>query len=112
MSEEVYLCLYRATQELLFNIVKHAGTLRAEVRIENAGEQRVRLTIRDGGTGFSFDSKADGDKKGGGIGLFGIRERIENLGGQMTIISSCERGAMVVLTAPARGDDATHSGEV
>jgi len=112
VSEEVYLCLYRATQELLFNIVKHAGTLRAEVRIENAGEQRVRLTIRDGGTGFSFDSKADGDKKGGGIGLFGIRERIENLGGQMTIISSCERGAMVVLTAPARGDDATHSGEV
>jgi len=93
VSEEVYLCLYRATQELLFNIVKHAGTLRAEVRIENVGEQSVRLTIRDGGTGFSFDSKADGDKKGNGVGLFGIRERIENLGGQMTITSSCERGA-------------------
>lgn len=100
MGEEIYLCLYRAVQELLFNIVKHAKVKHAEVIIEKGKGRSVQVTVRDGGIGFSEDALTGSDKHGVGFGLFGIRERLEGLGGRLDLVSATGQGVSVILTAP------------
>jgi signal transduction histidine kinase len=51
IEEEIQLLLFRATKELLTNIVKHAGAKQAQVTIQNVGN-RIRITVKDDGIGF------------------------------------------------------------
>jgi PAS domain S-box-containing protein len=103
VSESVYLCLFRAVQEILFNVVKHARVQEAEVLIQKAMGRSVRVTVRDRGCGFSAEALSAEGKAGSGVGLYGIRERIEGLGGQMEIANAPERGSTVILTVPSQG---------
>lgn len=92
--------LLRVCQEALVNISKHAGATEAKVMLEYAPEA-ARLTIRDNGEGFedavlSLDHRAQGP--GDGFGLLGMRERIEALGGTLTL--SNDEGAVVQAEIP------------
>ncbi len=82
--------LYRIAQEALHNIVKHAKATRASIRLANDGNG-VMLEVRDNGAGFD----PNGDFPGH-LGLRSMRERIEKLGGTLTIDSAPGRGASVV----------------
>ncbi|MDD4017263.1 MAG: PAS domain S-box protein [Kiritimatiellae bacterium] len=105
LCESVFICLFRAIQELLFNIVKHADTLHARVDIRQNGKGEVQVTIRDGGNGFLCEELNGTEANGGiGVGIFGIRERIGGLGGHMEITSAVGQGTAVVMTAPVRMD--------
>ncbi len=87
--------LFRAAQEILFNIVKHADVKEARVRLQRRRGQ-LWLTISDRGRGFdpkSLDRTA-------GFGLLSIRERVELLGGRMKIWSAKGRGSTFLLTVP------------
>ncbi len=101
VSENVYLCLYRAVQEILFNVVKHAHVKEAEITIREDTPQLVRVTVTDRGCGFSAAALEAAGRAGSGVGLYGIRERIEGLGGHMEIVSDAGAGASVILTVPA-----------
>ena len=105
LCESVFICLFRAIQELLFNIVKHADTLHARVDIRQKGKGAIQVTIRDGGNGFSSEELNGTEANGIGVGIFGIRERIGGLGGHMEITSAVGQGTAVVLTAPIRMDN-------
>ncbi len=101
---EIETALFRAVQEAITNIVKHA---RAEtVLIQCALRLRaVTIEIEDDGEGFdpagiSGTAAAVG---GRGLGLAGIRERIELLGGSAIIESTPGQGTRVVLTVPIEG---------
>jgi len=102
VSENTHICLYRALQEILFNVIKHAKVMHAEVIVQKAANRSIRVTVRDEGDGFCVSDKPSKNSSTGGIGLFGIRERVEGLGGSMEIRSAMGCGTSIVLTVPGR----------
>ena len=82
--------LYRIVQEALTNIAKHSGATRAAVMVERRGGQ-VHTIVEDDGKGFDADAPRQPDGKGG-LGLSGIRERAELLGGVVEVESVPGKG--------------------
>jgi signal transduction histidine kinase len=83
LTEAVTAGLYRIVQEALTNVVKHAGTLQATVRLSLVGETSC-LEIEDGGLGF--DSQAALSQQGH-LGLAGMAERAREIGWNLAIDS-------------------------
>ena len=78
--------LYRIVQESLSNVVQHARASRVTVRIvERKGA--VCMDVRDNGKGFHMEKIASA-KGGGHLGLLGMRERAEMVGGSLCVVSS------------------------
>ncbi|MFN8581693.1 MAG: sensor histidine kinase [Gemmatimonadaceae bacterium] len=74
---DVELVLYRALQESLSNVVRHADATRVHVSLASQGNTVV-LTVADNGRGLDADRDAGG-------GLAGMRERVTSLGGALTV---------------------------
>ena len=91
--------LYRVTQEALTNVAKHARATHVEVRIRR-GRGAVTLCIADNGKSFRVDPFAyrQNSKR---LGLMGMRERVEMVGGLFTIESRPGKGTSVHATIPA-----------
>ncbi|HTL28156.1 MAG TPA: sensor histidine kinase [Tepidisphaeraceae bacterium] len=90
--------LFRSTKELFNNAVKHgrAKEIIAAVHWETAG---LRIVIDDDGSGFdSAEALAPQSRRG--LGLPGIRERLNNLGGEMQLDSRLGQGTRVILEVP------------
>jgi two-component system CheB/CheR fusion protein len=98
LHEEVLGFLFQSVRELLWNVVKHARTTEAAVRVER-GDGVVRVTVEDRGRGFD-PAQRPAPTEEGGYGLFSIAERIDLLGGKLDIESARRRGTRVTLTAP------------
>ena len=96
---DVRTLVYNALRELLFNVVKHAGTGQATVRARRDGEAVV-VVVEDDGDGFDPSTATSAD---GGLGLFSVRERIEMAGGRFDMDSEPGRGTRVTITVPADG---------
>jgi signal transduction histidine kinase/CheY-like chemotaxis protein len=101
LEEDVRIMLFQATRELLFNIVKHAGVKTARVRVARDGRGALLLTVHDEGGGFDPGPVLARDGAVGGYGLYRIRERLELLGGNLSIESSA-RGSGLSLSVPLR----------
>lgn len=93
---EVETALYRIVQESLTNVARHAQAKTASVFIERR-EHVVRAIIEDDGKGFDPETAS---KQEGHLGLYGIRERAELLGGTLTIESGLGRGASLFIEIP------------
>jgi CheY-like chemotaxis protein len=98
-SQDTRILLYQACRELLFNVVKHAGSKRCKLAMHRAGNDEVQVSVCDEGKGFDPDTGGEIDK-GDGFGLFSIRERLELIGGRMEIESVPGEGSCVRLFAP------------
>ncbi|MEJ2708578.1 MAG: PAS domain S-box protein [Anaerolineales bacterium] len=99
LPEIVTISLYRILQEALTNVVKHARATRIRVSLE-AGEEALMLSIEDDGRGFNPGAVSTGRK--GGIGLIGIRERLELIGGQLEIVTQPGSGTQLIARIPWR----------
>ena len=88
----VETALYRVVQEAMTNVVRHARATRVDVLVEHRGD-RVLVMVEDDGVGFEPDRAQRGDH----LGLLGLRERAEGLGGTLTIESTPGAGATVVV---------------
>lgn len=104
VAPAVELVLYRVAQEALTNTWKHARA--SEVRGSiSRDESGVRLVIEDNGVGFNATSPSSSDGRGIGMGLFGMAERVELVGGTLTIDGARHPGtrveAYIPLEAPA-----------
>jgi signal transduction histidine kinase len=88
--------LFRATQEGLTNIRKHARASSALVRLDFRDAARVHLELSDNGVGRNGDGAAHG-----GFGLTGLRERIELLGGTVAAANRLEGGFALRVEVPA-----------
>ena len=86
-----------AIREAIANIARHAGATRASVRLESVG-RRVRATIADNGIGFTAD-RVELSPDGRGLGLKGMSERLQAVGGSATVRSAPGRGTTIVLEA-------------
>jgi two-component system, NarL family, sensor histidine kinase UhpB len=97
LPSDVQLVVYRVAQEALSNAVRHSGAGSVSVRLNRArdrGADRIELTVRDDGRGFSFDEAARG------LGLAGMRERALLVGGEVRVESRPELGTRVRLSVP------------
>ena len=84
LSEEHAILVFQSVRELLMNIVKHAGTTHATLTVDLAQGVLV-VTIQDRGRGF--DPSAEPSTTEPHFGLFSIRERMEAVGGHLSLTS-------------------------
>jgi signal transduction histidine kinase len=97
-------------QELLLNVVKHAHANKVKVSIHRVGS-RICVSVEDDGIGFDPGKVVAAEARTeGGFGLFGIRERLEGLGGHIEIDSVPGHGANITLMAPLK-QEKTNVGE-
>ena len=94
-SEAIKGFLYKAAQELLFNVVKHAGVNEAKIRVRQC-RRYICLSVSDRGRGFD----PQGLRETAGFGLLNIREQIELLGGRMKIKSAKGKGSTFHIAVP------------
>jgi CheY-like chemotaxis protein len=87
--------LYQCVRELLFNVLKHAGTDRASVTMIEDGQGKLEIVVRDEGVGC--DPVAIHESRGDKFGLFSIRERMEAIDGWMELESQFGVGTTVRL---------------
>jgi PAS domain S-box-containing protein len=95
LSTVVETTLFRVVQEALTNVLRHAHAQRVDVLAERRGD-RVMAIVEDDGVGFDPYSPGSGER----LGLVGMRERAEALGGTLTIESSPGAGTTVVVEVP------------
>ncbi len=99
LREELVVLLFQAVRELLFNAVKHARADRAQVGVLRRGD-RITVSVSDGGAGFDPSRLCAEGGPAGGFGLFSIHERIQLLGGRMSVRSAPGRGSRFTLVVP------------
>jgi signal transduction histidine kinase len=95
IPKDTSLSLFRVLQEALQNAVKHSGVRQFKVDLRGTPEQ-IHLTIRDLGSGFNPQSAMIH----GGLGLISMRERLQLVGGQLSINSALGRGTTISARAP------------
>jgi signal transduction histidine kinase len=101
LNPEVETAIYRVVQEALTNVARHARASRVSVILErrrathSPGEALVAV-IEDDGAGFDVEEAL----ARGRLGLLGMRERVEMLGGSLTIESAPGAGTTIVVEAP------------
>ncbi len=86
--------LYRIAQEALHNVVKHANASHATIRLWREGE-RIHLSVVDDGSGFDPESVPRGH-----LGLIGMRQRVELVGGELQVMSRTRRGTTIEASVP------------
>jgi signal transduction histidine kinase len=101
LPERYRTCLYRAVQEALTNCVRHAQADSIIVSLRSEGDQ-IGVVVTDDGVGI------DATRRGAGLGLRGIEERVKELHGVMTIDNAEGRGTRLAIHLPWPG----HSTEV
>jgi len=101
--------IYRVLQEALNNVSRHSGSREAWVRL-NFLSTALQLEVEDRGKGI-IRSTAEPQSGGGGIGLVGMRERAELVGGRLELLQSSAQdvGTVVRLTVPRERAEA-HGG--
>ena len=96
LENKVALALYRAAQEGLTNVRRHARASRVDVLLDFQPAE-VRLEVRDNGVGAA--------ETAGGFGLLGIRERMQLLGGRVEISTDVGKGFCLTASVPVSYTD-------
>ena len=106
LPESTMILLYHSIQEILFNVIKHAEASNVDIQLNLKHEELV-INIRDNGKGFKVpDNWSKWSTKG--FGLFAVRERIKNLGGQFSIQSVPDEGTNVKIKLSAQSNSSTN----
>ena len=91
--------LFRVAQEGLANVARHAQARQVELTLE-WDERAVRLCLADDGQGFDVSEALTRAKQGGHLGLWSMRERVEQLGGRFAVESALGQGTRLKMTIP------------
>jgi two-component system sensor histidine kinase UhpB len=94
LSEKVNITLYRLVQECLTNVAKHAIATRVTISLKR-DRDKVRLDFEDDGKGFDLSERKQG------LGLIGLRERVESLSGRFELVSAPGSGVRIKAVIPA-----------
>ncbi len=95
-SQEIHI--FRILQECLNNVIKHSGAANIEINIKRAPSE-VIVTVTDDGRGFEILKNEDSTKYG--IGITGIKERVQILDGSLEITSKINEGTEVKVSIAA-----------
>jgi signal transduction histidine kinase len=93
LPPDVEQCVYRVAQEAVTNVVNHAHAKKLAVKLKFR-EGKLTLMVRDDGTGFEIE-EIDKTRH---LGLVGMQERAQLVGGELNIISKPKAGTTIQLT--------------
>lgn len=99
LPSDLETACFRVAQEALTNIVRHAGAHSVRVRLQQGGGT-LRLTVSDDGKGFDVQAAREDARKGKSLGLLGMQERMQLLGGRLDFNSSPGKGTDVIAYFP------------
>jgi signal transduction histidine kinase len=94
-SPEIETAIFRVVQESLSNVLLHANASRVDVILSERNNS-LSVTIEDDGIGFIPENSASQNR----LGLFGMRERVEMLGGRISIESGLGKGTTIQVEVP------------
>jgi signal transduction histidine kinase len=103
LSPDVELAIFRITQESLSNVERHAAARKVSVNID-VDRLEVTLAVDDDGVGFD-ERSVRSDTAGTRLGLVGMTERVELLGGRLEIISAPHDGTHLRAIVPVRSKE-------
>jgi signal transduction histidine kinase len=92
LPDEHKTCVFRIAQEALHNVAKHANANAVEITVR-ASDSWLVVTVQDDGRGFQ-------PGRGHGLGLMGMQERAESLGGSIKITSQPGKGTLIEVALP------------
>ncbi|MFB3906416.1 MAG: GAF domain-containing protein [Acidobacteriota bacterium] len=93
--KDIEVALYRIAQEAMANVARHAHASRVDVLLKKCADKLVMI-IEDNGVGLNEETALSS----GRLGLFGMRERAEMLGGSLTVECSKSGGASLLVEVP------------
>ena len=96
LPEEHRTCVYRVVQEAIRNTSRHSGAHHARITVETTGKtknRRLMVRVQDDGKGFHPETEK-------GMGILGMEERVERLGGVFHVDSEAGRGTKVAFELP------------
>ena len=92
LPDEYRICIYRLVQEALNNAVHHSGAKNAKVAVHESG-QSITVQVTDDGRGFN-------PHRTRGLGLLGMEQRVNRLGGRFDVDSALCQGTTVMAELP------------
>lgn len=99
LPEEGAIALFRIIQEALRNVWRHSGAISAEITIE-FNDKSTQITVSDNGKGFKLAGKVGDLAKQGKLGLAGMQERAQLVGGTISVQSEPGKGTTITVEAP------------
>lgn len=100
LDDDQAVLVFQSTRELLFNVLKHAGTNQAEVTIDKNSDGHLVVTVKDKGRGFDPNEVIAQKDERKRFGLFSVRERTEAMGGRLEVTSVADQGTCAALIVP------------
>lgn len=94
------VALFRVIQESLNNVVRHSGATAAQISLRQQPDGTIEVHVRDNGRGFDPSAARRADA----VGIYGMAERAEMLGGHLTVVSAPGEGTAVNVVFPAATD--------
>jgi signal transduction histidine kinase len=108
---DLEIACFRAAQEALTNVVRHARAQHVWIELSQT-DGALELVVRDDGVGFDVTSTLDGAANRGHLGLLGMKERVQILGGNLEVDSEPGHGTRIRISLPlAAGDRQERGGE-
>jgi signal transduction histidine kinase len=95
LENSLELTIFRITQELITNVIKHANATEATIQLTNH-DHKLNIVVEDNGNGFNIKKL----NKASGMGIHSIDKRIENLNGTVVIDSKIGKGTTVIIDIP------------
>lgn len=95
LAQDVETSLYRIVQEALTNVIRHAQAHTVGILLERIGDS-IKLFVEDDGIGLSLNAIQRKEQ----LGLVGMRERAEMMGGNLTIESAAGTGTTIIVEVP------------
>jgi signal transduction histidine kinase len=99
LAEDLCVLVFRAVQELLFNVIKHAQAQQVNISITR-NDQNIKVCVEDDGIGFDtveIDLCLDKKER---YGLYSIKERLQHVNGRFNIVSKPGQGARIIISVP------------
>jgi PAS domain S-box-containing protein len=100
LSPEMELVIFRLVQECLTNIHRHSGSKTALIRVFREAD-KIQVDVQDHGKGMSPERFAEVQSQGTGVGIRGMRERVRQVDGELSIESNA-LGTKIFATFPAK----------
>ena len=101
LEEPARTTIFRAIRELLINVAKHAQTNVAQINCDQPASGQLSISVTDQGRGFDSERAFSSPAKDSGFGLISVGERIEFIGGRMTVDTMPGYGTTITIVFPA-----------
>jgi PAS domain S-box-containing protein len=99
IPKNITIAIYRIIQEALTNVLKHSGAKNVSLILDQQAGRLITI-VEDDGCGFEIDKVTDKPHKEKKLGLVGMRERAELVGGSLVIESELSQGTSLFLRIP------------